>query len=234
VKPRIGALAVGLAADCDSPERDVQELMRSKLPGANTLPFAGYKDEGGFLGVLDAVEKSPLLDASEPVKKKLAGIAEKATKAAEKGDWKSVMAAGLEAAATTGRSPDRTRVEGLVAKARAWAEERLAAVVADVRKGGELPAARKILDEVKRAMAGAPEAEDAAKGLKALQRLGNIRSVEADPKGLDPATLRKSAAKEYEGSRWDAAFGKDAAQEPGAEPKSEPGREPETPKDEGR
>jgi hypothetical protein len=225
VKARIGALAVGLAADCDSPERDVESLMSTNLPGAGTLPFAGfvtpdlkwvggfsgYKDESGFLGVLEAAEKSPLLDATEAVKKKLATLADKATKAAEKGDWKTVMASGTEAAATTGRCPDRGRLEDLVKKARAWAEERLAGVVADVRKGGDLPAARKALEDVRKAFAGEAEAEDAAKGLKALQRIGNIRAVEADPKGLDPESIRKKAAKEYEGSRWAAAFGKEAA-----------------------
>ena len=38
VKERIGALAVGLAADCDNAEGGVESLMRDGLPGASTLP----------------------------------------------------------------------------------------------------------------------------------------------------------------------------------------------------
>jgi hypothetical protein len=198
--------------------------MVANLPGAGTLPFAGfvtpslqwvagfsgYKDEAEFLKVLEAAERSPLLNASEAVKKQLGALAEKAAKAAEKGDWKAVLAAGREASGTTGRCEERGRIDGLVKKARAWAEGQLASVVADARKGGDLPAARKVLNEVKKQMAGEPEAEDAEKGLKALQRLGTIRGVEADPKGLDPVKLREKAAKEYEGGRWAAAFGKEA------------------------
>jgi hypothetical protein len=218
---------VGLAADCDSPEADVQSLMAKSLPGASMLPFAGfvtpellwvggfsgYKDEGAFLKVLDAVEKNPALDATDAVKKKLGALADRGAKAAEKGDWKSVLAAVREGAETAGRCPERARLGDLLKKARAWAEGRLASVVADVRKGGDLPAARGVLNEVKKQMAAEPEAADADTGLKALQRLSNIRSVEEGGKGVSPEGLREKAAREYAGTRWAAAFGKEAPAE---------------------
>jgi hypothetical protein len=168
--------------------------------------FSGYKDEAAFLSVLDAAEKSPLLDASEPVKKKLLALADKAAKAAEKSDWKTVIAAGHEGAATTGRSPDRVRLQDLVKKAHAWADAEFTRIVDEVRKGGELPAARKALGDVKKQMAGEPEAADVETGLKALSRLATIRSVEAEPKGVDPAAMRAKAVKEFESSRWKAVF----------------------------
>ena len=221
VKARISAMAVGLAADCDRPESDVQKIMQENLKGAGTLPFvalltpdlkwvggfSGYKDEAAFIAVLDAADKSPLLDASDAVKKKLLGLADKAAKAAEKADWKAVLSAGHEAAATTGRSPDRVRLEDLVKKAHEWADGELNRIVEDVRKGGDLPAARKALGDVKKQMAGETEAADVETGLKALTKLSTIRSVEAEPKGVDPAAMREKVAKEFESSRWKAVFG---------------------------
>ncbi len=211
---------MGLAADCDKPESDVQKIMQENLKGAGVLPFVGFltpdlkwvggfsggKNVDGFLAVLDAVEKSPLLDATEPVKKKLLALADKAAKAAEKSDWKAVLAAGHEGAATTGRSPDRERLDGLVKKAHEWAEGELNRIVDEVRKGGELPVARKALGDVKKQMAGEPEAADVDLGLKALAKLGTIRSVEADPKGVDPAAMRAKEAKAFADSRWKAVF----------------------------
>lgn len=217
---RISALAVGLAADCDHPESDVQVIMQENLKGAGTLPFvgfltpdlkwvagfSGYKDQAAFIAVLDAVDKSPLLDASPAVKKTLLALADKATKAAEKSDWKAVITAGREGAATTGRSPDRVRLEDLVKKAHGWADGELTRIVDEVRKGGELPAARKAVDLVKKQMAGEPEAAEVDVGLKAFTKLATIRSVEAEPKGVDPAAMREKAAKEFDSSRWKAIF----------------------------
>jgi hypothetical protein len=220
VKSRIAALAVGLAADCDRPESDVQKIMSENLKGAGTLPFVGFltpdlkwvggysggKNEAGFIALLDEVEKSPLLDATDAVKKKLLALADKAAKAVEKSDWKAVITAGHEAAATTGRSPDRVRLDDLVKKAHDWAGAELDRIVDEVRRGGDLPAARKSLGDVKRQMAGEPEAADVETGLKALSKLATIRSVEADPKGVDPAAMREKGAKEFESSRWKAVF----------------------------
>ena len=220
VKSRIAALAVGLAADCDKPESDVQKIMSENLKGASTLPFVGFltpdlkwvggfsggKNEAGFLAVLDAVDKSPLLEATDAVKKKLLGLADKAAKAAEKADWKAVITAGHEGAATTGRSPDRARLDDLVKKAHAWADTEFTRIVDEVRKGGDLPAARKALGDVKKQMAGEPEAADVDTGIKALAKLATIRSVEADPKGVDPAAMRAKEAKAFADSRWKAVF----------------------------
>jgi hypothetical protein len=220
VKSRISALAVGLAADGDKPENDVQKILSDNLKEQGMLPFVGFltpdlkwiagfkggKSEAAFLEILDTVEKSPLLDASDVVKKKLLALADKAAKAAEKADWKAVLAAGHEGAATTGRSPDRVRLEDLVKKAHEWADGELGRIVADVQKGGDLPAARKALDLVKKQMAGEPEAAEVDLGLKALSKLATIRSVEAEPKGVDPAAMREKAAREFESSRWKAVF----------------------------
>jgi len=42
IRSRIGAVAIGLAADCDRPERSVWQLFRTNLPGARLLPFAAF------------------------------------------------------------------------------------------------------------------------------------------------------------------------------------------------
>jgi hypothetical protein len=227
VKKRIRSLAVGLAADCDSPERDVEKIMREKLPGASRLPFvgfitpkgewvagySGFKDARAFLRVLKDVEEAPQLQASKAVRKKLAGLVQTANKGAAKGDWKAVMRAAQTAAKTTGRCPERETLAGLVQKARAWAQEQLDAAVRLARAGGDLKEPRKVISAVKKAFPGEPEAADADTGLKALRRLSQIVSIES--RASPPAGLREKAAKKYEGTRWAGVF------EPAEEPKEE-------------
>jgi hypothetical protein len=224
VKERIAPLAVGLAADCDSPESEVEQIMAKNLSGANTLPFAGflthdlkwvsgfsgYKDEAAFAAFVESAEKSPLLEATEAVRKKLAELAAKAGKAAEKGEWKAVLAAGREADATSGRCPDRAALAEAVKKARAWAEERFGEAIAVAREGKDLAEARKALEAVRKQFSGEPEAAEADAGFKALTRLGNIRAMEEKKSG-DPKALREKAAKDHEGSRWAAVFGTEPA-----------------------
>jgi len=233
VKDRIAALAVGLATDCDRPEQEVASLLVANLPGAGTLPFvafvtpelkwiegfSGYRDEGAFLKVLDTAEKSPLLNASEEGRKKLAGLVEKAGKAAEKGEWKGVLAACREGADVTGRCPERVQIDALEKKARAWVGDKFAAAVRTAQEGGDLAEARKALHEVKKQFAGEPESADADTGLKALQRLSNIRDAESGKASINPAGLREKATRDSKGSRWAAAFEK---KEPAAPPPPAP------------
>jgi len=225
VKKLIGGLAVGLAADCDSPERDVEKIMRENLAGARKLPFvgfvthkgkwvggfAGYKDKQAFLRVLEAAEKTPYLQASKAVRKKLAGLAAKAEKAAAKGDWKSVMRAAQTAAKTTGRCPERETLAEVVKRARAWAAQQLDAAVRMARSGGDPKEAHQAVSEVKKCFSGEPESADASVGLKALRRLSQIVLLESG--ATPPLGVREKAARKYKGTRWASIF------EPATEPK---------------
>ena len=225
VKKRIGGLAVGLAADCDSPERDVEKIMRENLAGAQRLPFvgfvthhgkwvggfAGYKDKRAFLRVLEAAEKSPSLQASKAVRKKLAGLAANARRAADKGDWKTVMRAAQAAAKTTGRCPERKILAEVVTKARAWAASQLDAAVRMARSGGDLTEPRKTLSEVRKSFPGEPESADADTGLKALKKLSRIVRLESG--ASPPKGIRAKAARKYQGTRWASIF------EPAKEPR---------------
>lgn len=218
VRQRIRGVAVGLSADCDHPERGVEKIMREHLAGASRLPFvgfithkgewvggyAGFKDTRAFLRVLKAAEETPHLQASKAVRKKLAGLVATASKAAAKGDWKSVMRAAQAAAKTTGRCPERETLAGFVQKARAWAVEQFDTAVRLARAGGDLKEPRKVLGAVKRAFPGQPEAADADLGLKALTRLAQIVRVEAG--ASPPEGLREKAARKYEDTRWEAIF----------------------------
>ncbi len=220
VKARLAALVVGLAADCDAPEKEVQDLLRANLKGSTALPFVAFVtpdlqwvagasggwDADGFLKVLDVAEKSPLRYATEEARRKLGVLAERAEKAAGKGDWKGVVESGREGAGIHGRCPERLRLEGFVKKARGWAEAELSRVLEEVRRGGDLPAARLALGEVKKQMAGESESADAEAGLKALQKLGTLRSIEVDPRGIDPMAMREKAAREFASSRWRKVF----------------------------
>jgi hypothetical protein len=192
--------------------------MDEHLKGASTLPFAGFitpqgnwvdgfsgfKNEEGFLKILDAVEKSPLLEATEAVKKKVAGLAEKAGKAAEKGEWKSVLGAAKEAKETSGRCDGREALEGLVKKARDWATAQFDAAGKAAQSGGDLAEPRRILGDVKKQFPGEPEAAEAEAGLKALTKLSNLQAAEAAP-NAQPG-LREKVKKEFAASRWAAIF----------------------------
>jgi len=218
VKKLIGGLAVGLSADCDSPERDVEKIMREHLAGAQRLPFvgfithdgkwvggfAGYRDTSAFLKVLKAAEKTPYLQASKAVRKKLVGLTASAQKAADKGDWKSVMRAAQAAAKTTGRCPERETLAGIVTKARTWAAGQLDAAVRLARSGGDLAEPRKILGEVRKSFPGEPEFADADLGLKALKKLSQVVRLESG--ASPPAGIREKAARKYQGTRWASVF----------------------------
>ena len=234
MKARIAALAVGLAADCDKPESDAQKLVRDNLPNANVLPFAGFlthdlkwiagfsggKNEAAFVAILDAVDKSPLLEASPAGKKKLAGLVEKAGKAAEKGEWKAVLAACHEGSDVSGRCEERTQLDALVGKAREWATGRFAAALKIAQEGGDLVESRKVLNEVKKHFSGEPESADAETGLKALAKLSTVRTAEEG--GTAPAGYREKAAADFKDTRWAAAFEKKAPAPPEEPPPAPP------------
>lgn len=226
VKARIGALAIGLAIDCDDPDRDVDELVRANLAGASMLPFAGfltpdgkwiagfsgYKDAAALTAVMAEAEKSPLLDATAAVRKLLEKVAQTASTAAEHGDWKAVLLAAREAGKSTGRCPERNTVDAAEKKARDWVAAQFDAVIQDAVAGNDLAPSQKRLADIRRHFAGEPEAIDADAGSKALRRLAQIRAAEARPNPA--ADLRDKAAVMFKDTRWSAAFGKPAATTP--------------------
>jgi hypothetical protein len=230
VKEKIGAIAVGLAADCDAPERDVEEIMRKNLAGKNALPFAcfighdgtwvagfsGYRDTAAFADILDTADKCPLLDATDAVRKKLLGLANVAGKSAERGDWKAVLRAGNEGAKTVGRCPEREALLALVKQARAWAQGELEGV-ADAARGADPLELKKRLAEVRKHFAGEPEGADADLGMKALGKLAQITAPEQ----------REKAKAEYKDTRWARIFeeGAPAGEAPAEEAPVEEGSE---------
>lgn len=195
--------------------------MRANLPNASTLPFvafvthkgqwvggfSGYKNADAFLKVLTAAEKTPYLQATKAVRKKLVGLAASAEKASKRGDWKSVLKASKAAAKTTGRCPERKVIAELMKQGRAWAAKQLDAVVRMAKSGGDLAEARKMLIGVKKNFLGEPEAKDANTGLKAVKRLAKIVEAEA---GDSPPTAgtREKAARPYKDTRWESIFTK--------------------------
>lgn len=222
IKAAIGAVATGLASDCDAAEPEVEGLMRAHLPDASTLPFAGFvtcegtwvagfsgfKDAAEFAKVLAVATASPLRDATPEVRGQLEKVAAAATAAAARGDWKPVLQAARTAAASSGRCPEREAVRAAEAAARDWVREQFDAVVRDAVSGADLAPARKRLAEVRRHFAGEAEAVEAETGTKAVARLTQIRAAEAAPNAAPD--LRAKAAKTFEGTRWPALFAKDA------------------------
>jgi hypothetical protein len=196
----------------------VNKLMTSHLPGAGTLPFAGfitadlqwvagfsgYKDAGAFDGILADVEKSPLLQAKPEIAKKLDAIAAQAAKSVEKQDWKGVFAAAKSANDLKGRSPARDKIAESITKARAWADAEMTKQVDAVKTGGDRTAIRAALTKISSAFSGEPEAKDADAGAKALAKLGVIEALA--PEQQDSA--REKASKEFASSRWVAIFDK--------------------------
>jgi hypothetical protein len=217
VKERLQELAVGLAADCDAPEHDVEKIMHENLKGANMLPFvgfithdgkwvggfSGYKDTAEFVKVLAAAEETPYLQATKAVRAKLATLSGKATKAAEQADWKTVVAVAKDAAKTTGRCPERTAIVETMKKAQAWAAGRIDEAVKAAQAGNVAPA-NDALAEVRKCFLGEPEGADAETGIKALKRLSTI--LEAEAKGMASPSSREKAKKEFAETRWTAIF----------------------------
>ena len=224
IKPRLGAAAIGLAADCDAPEPALEQLFAAHMADATSLPFvafltpdgrwidgySGWKEEPELLDVIGRAEKSPLLDATPAVRKQLEKAAAAATAGVEKSNWKPVLDAAREAAKTIGRCPERTAIKAAEQAARDWAKKELDAAADEARIGTDVKGARKRLAEVKKHFAGQPEAADADVGAKAILRLTQIREAEAMPN--PKKDLRETAAAQYPGTRWATIFDKvDAA-----------------------
>ena len=223
MKDRVAKLFVGLAAPCDPPgqERAVAELMQANLKGAQTLPFVGFvtpdlqwvagfsggKSASGLASVIDAVENSPLLQASPEVTKKLTALAEQAAAAAEKAQWPKVLAAAKQASALRGRSPIREQIDVALGQARAWAATEMTGILDVVRSGGDRSAARAALKKVSGAFVGEPEAREADAGMKAIDKYGVILAIAPDKQ----AAAREKAAKDFAGTRWTALFAAPAA-----------------------
>jgi hypothetical protein len=225
VKPRIAAAAIGLAADCDAPEESVEALMQANLAGATGLPFvgfltpdgawidgySGYREGPALLEVLAKAAKSPLLDATTAVRKQLEKLAKGATAAAEKSNWKVVLAAARDAGKSVGRCEERSAIRAAEQQARAWAAGELDAAVQAARAGGDLAPVRKRLAEVRRQFGDEPENADAEQGQKAVLRLTQIRDAETNPN--PKRDLREKAAEMFAGSRWATIFDRAAAKD---------------------
>ena len=219
IKKRLPTFAIGLAADCDRPESDIEKIMRTNLPNASTLPFAGFvthdgkwvegfsgfKNAGDFKKIMEKAEATPHLQATKAVRKKLAKLAATAGQAAKRDNWKAVLKAGQAADKTVGRCPERNAIADLVQKARAWAAQQFEQAVKTAKSGGDLTAATKALSNLRRNFAGQPEADDASKGIEALRRLAKIVDAEAGDTP-PPASAREKAAARFKDTRWAAIF----------------------------
>lgn len=214
---------IGLATDCDAPEDAVEKLVRAHLATASTLPFvafltpdgawidgySGHRDGPGLLEMLTKAERSPLLDATPAVRKRLEKLAKSAATAAEKGDWKTVLAAARDAGKTFGRCEERTTIRAAEQQARAWAAEQLTAAVDEARAGGDLAPVRKRIADVRRQFGDEPEGTDAEQGQKAVLRLTQIRDAETQPN--PKRDLREKAAETFAGTRWASIFARPSA-----------------------
>jgi hypothetical protein len=220
VKDRIAKLCVGLAAPADPPEQEapVDTLMRAHTNPLSLVPWAGIVTHdlqwiGGFsgrieldaiVGVLDAAEKSPLLDATPEVAKKLDAVANDAEQQAAKAQWQRVMSAAKSAAQLNGRCAARERIAAAVGKARAWAEKELTDALVLVRGNGDRAIARAALKKVAGTLPGEPEAAEADAGVRALDKIAVLETLPADK--LDAA--RDRAHTEFAATRWKVLFEK--------------------------
>lgn len=210
---------MGLAADCDNPEEGVTKIFAGKLKDARSLPsvafvthdskwvdgFGGAKDTDYFKDFLARAEKTPYLQASPDVRKKIAGLARTAERAAKRQSWRNVVRSWSKAQKLSGRCAERTQLNASMKMARGWADTELAAVIKGVQVGGDIGDANKRIKKLKSTMTGSPYAEDAAKGLKALDVLKKIRAKEKD--GKDQDERRDEAIETYAGTRWTGLFG---------------------------
>jgi hypothetical protein len=223
IRERLGAIAVGFAAECDPPGRrpDVAALLSEHIPNAKTLPwvglvtadlewvagFSGRREAGLFILELAAAEKSPLRPAKAEVRAKLALILTLAQAAAAKGDWKGVIAAAHAADATTGRCDERAAIDEIRAHAAAWAEERLAGLAASLRAGSaDMADLKTRLTSIAHDFAGEPAGADAKKGLDALARHATYVFARDAGETAKVAALREKALAEFKGTRWEALF----------------------------
>ncbi|MEQ1632626.1 MAG: thioredoxin family protein [Planctomycetota bacterium] len=244
IKQRLGEVAIGYAVDCDQPDSDIRDMLLSKIPDAKMLPFiafltptgewvngaSGFQEVAAMAGLVKEAAATPLMDAKPEVRAALAKAAAAATPAADKGDWKAVLAAARVAKQSTGRCPERVAIAAAEQKARDYAEAEFAAVLEAANAGGDLASLRKRLTTLKAPFAGEPEAADCDLGLKALPKLQFVRDVES--RGNPAKDLRPKTAEAFKGSRWTALFVPPAAPAE-AKPAPEQPKEPDQPREKG-
>jgi len=222
IKDRASKLFVGLASECDPPnkEAEVGKILREKLAGASTLPFVGVLTPDGkwvhgfsghrsaekFLKDLDTIDASPLLNASPAVVKKLEKLLAAAQKSLAKKQWLKVIQCAEDAAELSGRHESRTAIGAAEAEARGVAEKALVDALEALTQGGDRNPVRKALFQLAKDFRGQPEAADAERGVKASERLARLAGISAEHRDA----VRAKAAKEFAGSRWAALFGGEA------------------------
>lgn len=218
IQKRIGKTFVGLASDCDNPEREVEKLMRDNLKDARMLPFvaiithdgkwvSGWSGSRAMYGVLEEIEKaekSPHLQASAATRKKMASLLKTARKGLEKQNWGATLKAHQSVAKMWGRCQERDEIAALTDKARAWATDQFERVLAHAKDNEDMVPARKMLSGVKKHFRGEPEADDSSMGNKALAKLVSLRKIEA--KGKKRPDLRAKAQKQFAKTRWAVLF----------------------------
>ena len=165
----------------------------------------GSKPTSYFKDVLTKAEKAPSLQAAPDVRKKIAGLARTAERAAKKQDWRNVVRCWSKAQKLRGRCEERTSLNLRMKEAQGWADSEFASLIKGVQVGGDIDEATKKLKKLKSTMTGSPHADDAATGLKALADLKKIRKKEA--KGEEQTERREKTEESYKGSRWTGLFG---------------------------
>jgi hypothetical protein len=146
-----------------------------------------------------AAPKSPNAIALASADRARALLAD-AVRASQTADWGRVVVAWNEAERLPARAEPAQWV-ALLAKADAWAEERLKFAV-EAARGGRRAEAVLALSEVRRAMEGRAASLDAAKGEKAVVRLESLGSLAETDR---PSAIRVARA-EFATGRWFALF----------------------------
>jgi hypothetical protein len=212
VRTRLSKVAVGLATDCDDPEPAVEEMLRRHLPSAEELPFAGFMRSDGrwICGFSGAIAPSQFLEHVAAVERIVAAdraadrtraqgdastLLSRAQAAAQKGAWCDVVKYCREA------GPSDRAMQALKQRARAWAESRLVVATSYLRARRYDDAATEC-STVARAMAGEPEAEDAAKGTRTAGALRTLDTIGRD--SASAASILSRAKEDVRGSRWEA------------------------------
>jgi hypothetical protein len=213
VRERVARVAVGYAANCDCMEPVVDALVKKHLPKANVLPFVGFLRADGtwitgfaggrnveqFLGDLAAAEEALASDRAARRRTEPDPLCRaKAEEAARRGAWGEVVRLCRQAG-----HADPVMAE-MKARARGWARGRLDSAVLAAREQ-KFAEARALAEEVRHAMQGETEANDAARGLHAIDRASAIGVMDRDSTEFQQA--RSKAIEESRGTRWAQIFG---------------------------
>ncbi len=211
-------MAVGLGAHCDPPkvEQRLLETFTEKFDGAPSLPFvawvtpdfewihgfAGGRTVKEFEADLDLVERSPLLPASQKDADRLSELGRVARDAAEEKSWADVLKQARSAAEIRGGCPGRVMLDTAVAKARSWAAGEFYVAVERALTEDDLKPSLDALRAIKRDFKGDPEAETAARGLKAI----DLYRRNARLSGEKRTAAMEKARTAYADTEWEALF----------------------------